>query len=101
MREEISEPQHWRSHSSANASWSLRRRAAKAPLSAELVDAALAEEILPMMSRRDAAEVESVAAVDVKSYPELIVSLTNQLAQLEAHREQLQKLLDKTSGLRS
>ncbi len=102
MKEEISEPQHWRSRPSTNPSWSTRRRAATIPLpveplSAELVDAAFTDEGPLTASRLDAAEVE----VDANTYPELIASLTDQLAQLEAQRKQLQKLLAETSDCQS
>ena len=102
MREEISEPQHWRSRPSTNPSWSTRRRAATMPLSAEplsaeLVDAAFTDEGPLTESRLDAAEVE----VDANTYPELIASLTDQLAQLEVQRKRLQKLLAETSDCQS
>ena len=102
MREEISEPRHWRLRPSTNPSWSTRRRAATMPLSAkplpaELVDAAFTDEWPLTASRLDAAEVE----VDTNTYLELIASLTDQLAQLEAQRRQLQKLLAKTSDCQS
>ncbi len=102
MREEISEPQHWRSRPSTNPSWSTRRRAATMPLSAEplsaeLVDAAFTDEGPLTASRLDAAEVE----VDANTYPELIASLTGQLAQLETQHKQLQKLLAETSDCQS
>ena len=107
MREEISEPQHWRSRPSTNPSWSTRRQAATMPwsakplsaepLSAELVDAAFTDEGPLTASRLDAAEVE----VDANTYPELIASLTDQLAQLEVQRKRLQKLLAETSDCQS
>ena len=102
MREEISEPQHWRSRPSTNPSWSTRRRAtamplSAEPLSAELVDAAFTDEGPLTASRRDAAEVE----VDANTYAELMASLTDQLAQIEAQRKQLQKLLAETSDCQS
>ncbi len=102
MREEISEPQHWRSRPSTNPSWSTRRRAAATPLSAEplsaeLVDAAFTDEGPLTASRLDAAEVE----VDANTYPELIASSTDQLAQLEVQRKRLQKLLAETSDCQS
>ena len=70
---------------------------AKLPLSAEVVDAAFTDEGPPAASRLDAAEVD----VDAETYPELIASLTNQLAQLEAQRKQLQKLLAETRDRQS
>ena len=86
MREEITEPQHWRQRSGGNPSRPTRRRTAL-PLPAEVVDAALAEELPVRGSRTDSAEA------DVKNYPELIEALSNQLAYLESQNEQLQKLL--------
>jgi|GEM_PF-6411782 len=67
------------------------------PLSAELVDAAFTDEGQLTESRLDAAEVE----VDANTYPELIASLTDQLAQLEVHRKRFQKLLAETSDCQS
>ncbi len=107
MREEISEPQHWRSRPSTNPSWSMRRRAATMPLSAEplsaeplsakLVDAAFTDEGPLTASRLDAAEAE----VDANTYPELITSLADQLAQLGAQCKQLQESLAETSDCQS
>ena len=107
MREEISEPQHWRSRPSTNPSWSTRRRAATMPLSAkplsaeplsaELVDAAFTDEEPLTASRLDAAEAE----VDANTYPELIASLADQLAQLGAQCKQLQESLAETSDCHS
>ena len=96
MREEISEPQHWRSTAVAKASWSSRRRAVIRPLSAELVDAAFSDESSTTASRLDAPENEGPAhaVTDGITYPELIATLNNQLAQLETHRKQIQQLLD-------
>ncbi len=109
MREEISEPQHWRSHT-GNDSWSARRRIAAhatgtiASLPAEVVDAAFADEsssVEPIRgSRRDLAtpngvELASVAGQDTSvSCPDLVQSLSTQLDMLEAQRAQLQRLLD-------
>ena len=70
---------------------------AELPLSAEVVDAAFTDEGPLTASRLDASEVE----VDAKTYPELIAILTDQLAQLEAQRKQLQKLLAETSDRQS
>ena len=117
MREEISEPQHWRSRPSTNPSWSTRRQAATMPLSAkplsaeplsaeplsaeplsaELVDAAFTDEEPLTASRLDAAEAE----VDANTYPELIASLADQLAQLGAQCKQLQESLAETSDCQS
>jgi hypothetical protein len=110
MREVLSEPQHWRSRHSANPSWSTRRRAATMDLSAELVDAAFTDEGPLAASRLDAAEGTGHAAdgtgqveaeLDANPYPELSASLNDQLAQLEAQRRQLQKLLAETSDRQS
>ena len=102
MREELSEPQHWRSLPGTNPSWSTRRQAATMPLSAEplsaeLVDAAFTDEGPLTASRLDAAEVE----VDANTYPELIASLADQLAQLGTQCKQLQELLAETSDCQS
>lgn len=84
MRDEISEPQHWRgsNHSSTgrNASWSSRRRTQEnAELAAEAVDAALADETDPAVEKLDTNDI--------------ISSLASQLSLLEKQREQLQQLL--------
>jgi hypothetical protein len=104
MRQEISEPQHWRSRTGANPSWSSRRRATTKPLPAELVDAAFGDESTIAVSRLDAAESESPAEVatqgagDAAALPELLAGLNDQLVQLEAHRRQIEKLLADTNG---
>jgi len=99
MRNELTEPQHWRLGSSAHPSWSSRRRTNSKRLPAELVDAAFTDEGSPVASRLDAAEVNDVTKgqCDGISYPELIASLNNQLDQLETHREQIKKLLAEAS----
>ena len=99
MREEISEPQHWRSRSGTNPSWSTRRRVATKSLPAELVDAAFSDEGSLTTSRLDAAEAEIATDSDMTTYPDLIANLTAQLAQLEDHREQLQSLLAEAGDL--
>ncbi len=101
MREEISEPQHWKSRRDANPSWSTSRRAATKPLPAELVDAAFGDEESLATPRLDAAEAPDAAEGDVTTYPELIARLTDQLTQLEAHRQQLQRLLAEASDRQS
>jgi hypothetical protein len=102
MRQEISEPQHWRSSTDSKPSWSSRRRATRKSLPAELVDAAFGDESTTATSRLDAAEDAAEAAVpvevDTTALPELLAGLTNQLAQLEAHRQQIQKSLADISG---
>lgn len=97
MREEISEPQHWRTRSgntSASNSWTVRRHQHKLP--AEAIDAAFEDEttsVSPVRgSRRDA------TGENATSRPDIIQSLSTQLALLEAQREQLQKLLDEAQG---
>jgi hypothetical protein len=101
MREEISEPQHWRSRRGANPSWSTSRRAATKPLPAELVDAAFGDEESLAAPRLDAAEAQGATEGNVTTYPDLIVCLTDQLTQLEAHRQQLQRLLAEASDSQS
>ncbi len=104
MRHEISEPKNWRSRSAADASkdscWAGRRRAnSTAPLPADAVDAAFASgpaEVEAVRgSRRDlwtTAETEDdKATVDC---PDLISSLSAQMALLEAQHEQLSRLLE-------
>ena len=98
----MSEPQHWRSSADSKPSWSSRRRATRRPLPAELVDAAFDDESTTATSRLDAAETAAEAAApvefDTTALPELLAGLTDQLAQLEAHRQQIQKLLADASG---
>ena len=72
------------------------------PLSAELVDAAFTDEEPLTASRLAAAEVDAAEVeVDANTYPELITSLTDQLAQLEAQCKQFQKLQAETSDCQS
>ena len=83
MREEITEPRHWRTHNPRSGgrslSWTSRRREQEhTELPAEAVDAALAEE---------ATRVEAAEASDIVS------NLSLQLDLLEKQREQLQQLL--------
>lgn len=106
MREDISEPQHWR-HSNrvgsvAGAYWSARRQAS-APLSPEAVDAAFADESIRVEpirgSRRDPVSdsatdvLEPSRASAQNDGSDLVQSISAQLAMLEAQREQLQRLL--------
>jgi hypothetical protein len=99
MREEISEPQQWRSRSEATPSWPSRRRARRKPLPAELVDAAFSDENSSVVSRLDApegavaVEIPAPGRVDAAALPELLAGLNAQLAQLEAHRRQIEKML--------
>jgi hypothetical protein len=99
MREELTEPQHWRVGSGKLPSWSSCRRAATKALPAELVDAAFTDEGSQAASRLDAAEVGDATKGECNgiSYPELIASLSSQLDQLETHREQIKKLLAEAS----
>ena len=86
MREEITEPQHWRKKSVASTGRSNRRGSTKT-LPADAVDAALADEPAVEGTRTD------LPAVDAQTYPELMAALSEQLANLEKQNEQLQKLL--------
>jgi hypothetical protein len=81
MREEISEPKHWRTRTAPSQSWSVRRR--DAALSTEAVDAVFdAEQPLPTSE-----------LAEPTTYPELVSRIHEQLAVLEAQRVQLQLLL--------
>jgi len=94
MREEISEPQHWRSsnqrNASRNASWSSRRRSQEhdAELAAEAVDAA-------MTAAAMTEQVDCAETTDASNFitSDIISSLATQLDLLEKQREQLQQLL--------
>ena len=91
MREEITEPKHWRagidSGSSRNNSWTTRRRTQEeAQLAADAVDAALAD---------DATSVASDVKPDTT---DIVASLANQLELLEKQREQIQHMLDQVQG---
>ncbi len=86
MREEISEPQHWRVGSQRNQAWSSRRRTHEhVELAADVVDAALAEEPVDVVP-------EMPATSDIVS------SLASQLDLLEQQREQLQRLLEQAQA---
>ena len=120
MREEISEPQHWRlrsrgSSTARGTAWSAQRRS-DTPFPTEVVDAAFTDETIlvePVRgSRRDLAsqdstsegelgteEVSSATVADVStSRSDLAQSLSTQLAMLDAQREQLQHLLAQAEG---
>ncbi len=87
MREEITEPQHWRATSLRKRSWSSGYRShSHVDLAAEAVDAALAED-----ASRDDACVAPIAT-------DIVSSLSSQLDLLEQQREQLQKLLDQAKA---
>lgn len=83
MREEITEPKHWRSRNAAGQSWSVRRR--DGSLSTAAVDAVF-----------DAEQPLAVSPSEPQTYPELVARIHEQLATLEAQRVQLQQLLDQT-----
>ena len=108
MREEISEPQQWRSRTRSESSSEHRRNTSKAArsvvaLPVDAVDAAFADELTIVEpargSRRDPnAESRSDSAQNdsqTKSvgHAELLQNLSVQLAMLDAQREQLQRLL--------
>lgn len=90
MRDEIIEPKHWNSDPGV-PSYSARRRAAGIPLPAEIVDAAFDEGAPVAVSPPD----------EPTSYPELVARIHEQLALLEAQREQLQKLLRQAGDVRA
>ena len=87
MREEISEPQHWRVNSTRKQAWSSRNRTHDhVELAADAVDAALAEVAVEAPSK------EQVATSDI------VTSLASQLDLLEQQREQLQRLLEQAQA---
>ncbi|MEM8946480.1 MAG: hypothetical protein AAGD11_15010 [Planctomycetota bacterium] len=91
MREEITEPKHWRTaderRGQRNNSWTSRRRAQdQAGLAADIVDAALTD-----------VEAESTESEKLDS-TEILSSLADQLELLEQQREQIQRLLDQAQG---
>jgi len=119
MREEISEPQQWRSHTrkksgESGSSWFSRRQMATAESEAieslplEAVDAVFADElnhVEPMSgSRRDMvshkpsgseAVVESMQSTEGS---DLLKNLSTQLDMLKTQQEHLQKLLSQAQG---
>lgn len=89
MREEITEPKHWRTGSQLNSprnnSWASRRARERAELAAEVVDAALEDDVFePKEEKLDSTSI--------------ITSLASQLELLEKQREQIQRLLDQAQG---
>jgi hypothetical protein len=102
MREEISEPQHWRicsaGSTSAVNSWAGHRCQHDLPV--EAVDAAFKEETTRITPAR-ASQRDLTARTEGERSPsrlDIVQSLSAQLVMLEAQREQLQKLLDETQG---
>ena len=86
MREEISEPQHWRASPPRKQAWSSRRRTHEhTELAADLVDAALAEEPVDV-------------APEMPATSDIVASLASQLDLLEQQREQLQRLLEQAQS---
>lgn len=86
MRDEITEPLHWRNlaqrTNGRDLLWSQRRRSEQ--LAAEAVDAAFSDKL----------------GVEAKPDPrELVSSLATQLEMLDRQREQLQKLLQQAQEL--
>lgn len=102
MRDDISEPQHWRSSGRSGAgmgnSWAGRRH--RSELQAELVDAAFEEETGPILpvraSRRDLPS--QLPTDEPRRKPDIVESISAQLKMLEIQREQLQKLLEDAQG---
>ena len=98
MREEITEPLHWRTKTQKNASWTSTRRRSeqRTNLAAEAVDAAFAEE--PASDNAEPASDNTEPASDdscanAQASADILTSLSSQLTLLEAQREHLQKLL--------
>ena len=90
MREEISEPQQWRSNSQRNHSWASRSRTHEhTELAAEAVDAALAEV---------ATEAHASDSNEQLATADIVTTLASQLDLLEQQREQLQRLLDQAQA---
>ncbi len=95
MREEISEPQHWRAQepirSQCNQSWTSRRRSQdRAELTTEARDAAFSEV---------ASEVATEAPAKKQlNTTDIVSSLASQLDLLEKQREQLQRLLEQAQA---
>ncbi len=92
MREEITEPLHWRTKTQKNASWTSPRRRSdekRTNLAADAVDAAFAEE--PASDNTEPASDDSCA--NAQASTDILTSLSSQLTLLEAQREHLQKLL--------
>jgi len=98
MREEISGAKQWRlsPHGGAGVGSSWASRRCRSQLPAELVDAAFEEETgraRPVRgSRRDLPR--ELPSGKSPGRPDIVESLSTQLAMLEMQREQLQKLLD-------
>lgn len=104
MREEISEPLHWRSTSPSthpdDPSWGNRRPGRGAPsLPADLVDAAMDQSGLhrwqPLPGRRHDRPTQAAAG---PAGADLLQSLAAQLELLEAQQEQLRQLLAQAQG---
>ncbi len=94
MREELTEPKHWRTRSERaplrNQSWSARRRSQEqAQLEAHVVDAALEQQVVD----------EPPATTEQPNANDIISSLSQHLEQLEEQRAQIQRLLDQAQGL--
>ncbi len=94
MREEISEPQPWRSSPSSNAAekkfWSVHHPQRDLP--AELVDAALEQDT------SSARPAQTPGHTGFPQQADIIKSLSDQLTLLEEQRLQLQQLLDDAQG---
>lgn len=108
MREEMSEPQQWRSSrlsgAEQNSSWTVRRKASERTqestpaLANEAVDAAFADESIVMESvrgsRRDLVTQGSNASAKTPGSDNLLQDISTQLAMLQTQQEHLQQLLD-------
>ena len=111
MRDEISEPQQWRSsrqrNSGAKNVWVARRKASvqtsetMPTLAGDVVDAAFADESIALEpvrgSRRDLASDENASQISTGQPTEsahLLQDISAQLAMLQTQQEHLQKLLD-------
>lgn len=91
MRDEITEPQHWRARSEQanprNNSWAARRRSQQEELPVDAVDAALEQTVSEPEPK------QTLNSADV------ISSLTQHLKQLEEQSEKIQRLLEQAQGL--
>lgn len=106
MREEITEPKHWRTagerQTQRNSSWTARRRTQDhSELVAEAVDAAFAEEAI--VTESDKSDTQGSlstgsTSADGLDSKDIIASLADQLELLEQQREQIQRLLEQAQG---
>lgn len=92
MREEITEPQHWRSRPANSRRWLESRRTDVVPLPVEAVDAVFDSDQRLAVSQSPA---------EPATYLELVERIHEQLAVLEAQRVQLKLLLSQASDIQS